>query len=376
MLSNKKIATLLALVMISIVVVSGCMGGGDQVDDQNQTDDKEPQNETLKAAFIYTAAPNDGGWNEAHDEARKMVDNKFEWLETSYTDGIGPSDAARVIRNYAENDYDIIFPTSFGYMDPTIQVAKDFPNTTFEHCSGYKTSDNVGRYFVRIYQGSYLSGITAGKMTETDKLAYIAPHPIPEIVRNVNAFTLGVKEVNPDAQVQIGWTGAWYDPQKSREAALSFIEQDVDVIASFQNSPAHIKAAQDEGVYAIGLYKDMSQFGSEAHLTSPVVHWEVFYEEAVKEVKNGKWEPDFYWEGIENNASGIAPLKDNVPDNVKQIVDEERQELIKNETEVFEGPIKANNGTVMIKEGEKATDTELFAKMDWFVKGVVGKVPD
>ncbi len=197
------------------------------------------------------------------------------------------SDIERVIRGYAQKGFDVIFTTSFEYMDPTIEVAADFPKIIFEHCSGFKTAENAGNYFGRIYQGRYLSGLVAGKMTKSNILGYVAAHPIPEVIRGINSFAKGVREANPDAVVKVVWTGSWYDPAKEKEAALSLINAGADVIAQHQDSPAAQEAAQDHKVYSVGYNNDMSHFAPDAHLTAPIWHWSVYYEMVINQIKDG-----------------------------------------------------------------------------------------
>ncbi|PIE32340.1 BMP family ABC transporter substrate-binding protein [candidate division KSB3 bacterium] len=311
----------------------------------------------LKAAFVYVSAVGDHGWSYAHDLARKYMEEELG-IETAYTESVFGPDIERVIRGYAQKGYDMIFTTSFEYMDPTIEVAGDFPDLVFEHCSGFKTAENVGNYFGRIYQARYLTGLVAGKMTKTNVLGYVAAHPIPEVIRGINSFTKGVREVNPDAVVKVVWSGSWYDPAKEKEAALSLIGAGADVIAQHQDSPAAQEAAQDNKVYAVGYNTDMSHFAPDAHLTSPVWNWHIFYERIVNEVKAGTWKSSSYWGGFDDGLVDIAPFGKMVPQDVVDMVMKRRQEII--------------DGT--FKVWPDKTDEELLS-MNYFIEGVEGKIP-
>jgi basic membrane protein A len=313
--------------------------------------------EKMKAAFVYVSAVGDHGWSYAHDLGRQYMEEELG-LETAYTENVFGPDIERVIRGYAQKGYDLIFTTSFEYMDPTIEVAADFPDLVFEHCSGFKTAENAGNYFGRIYQGRYLTGLVAGKMTTSNVLGYVAAHPIPEVIRGINSFTKGVRETNPDAVVKVVWTGSWYDPAKEKEAALSLINAGADVIAQHQDSPAAQEAAQDNKVYAVGYNQDMTNFAPDAHLTAPIWNWKVYYEQVVNDVKNGTWEPTSYWGGLKEGIVDIAPFGKMVPQEVQDMVTARRQEII--------------DGT--FKVWPDKTDGDLLS-MNYFIEGVEGELP-
>ncbi len=311
----------------------------------------------LKAAFVYVSAVGDHGWSYAHDLGRKYMEKELG-VETAYTESVFGPDIERVIRGYAQKGYDMIFTTSFEYMDPTLEVAADFPDIVFEHCSGFKTAENAGNYFGRIYQARYLTGLVAGKMTTSNVLGYVAAHPIPEVIRGINSFTKGVREANPEAVVKVVWTGSWYDPAKEKEAALSLISAGADVIAQHQDSPAAQEAAQDKKIYSVGYNADMSHFAPQAHLTAPIWNWQVFYEQVVNEVKAGTWKSSSYWGGLDDGVVDIAPFGQMVPQEVADMVMKRRQEII--------------DGTFNIWPDK--TDQELLS-MNYFVEGVEGKIP-
>jgi len=314
--------------------------------------------ERLKVAFVYVSPVGDFGWTYAHDQGRKYLEKTLAYVETAYTESVAPPDVERVIRDYAQKGYKVIFTTSFEFMDPTLEAAKDFPNVIFEHCSGYKTAKNVGTYFGRIHEAAYLSGLVAGKMTQKNKLGFVAAHPIPEVIRNINSFTRGVREVNAQATVGVVWTGSWYDPAKEKEAALSLIDAGADVIAQHQDSPASLEAAKERQVYSVGYNNDMSQFNPQGFLTAPVWNWGPFYVETVKSVKEGTWKSDSYWGGFESGIVDIAPYGKAVPQEVRDFVDKRKQEIKEGKFKVW--PDK--------------TDEELLS-MNSFIEGVEGQIP-
>jgi len=325
----------------------------------------------LKVGFVYVSPVGDEGYSYAQDLGRREVE-KMEGVSTSYVEAVPEgSDSERVIRNMARKGYDIIFATSFGYMDPVQRVAKDFPDTVFMHCSGYKRADNVGTYFGRMYQARYLTGLVAGMKTESDTLGYVAAYPIPEVIRGINAFTLGVRAVNPEAEVRVVWTKTWYDPATEKEAAKSLLDVGADVVAMHQDSPAPQEAAQEAGAYSIGYNSDMSKIAPKAHLTSAVWNWGPIFKEIVRNVQNGTWESRDIWYGLDEGVVGIAPLHQDVTEKEKQRVMAAKDKIASGEKHVFSGPVRDQSGKVRIPAGETATDKEIWS-MDWFVQGVVG----
>jgi basic membrane protein A len=331
--------------------------------------------ELPSAAFVYVGPTGDLGWTYAHDQGRLALEEMG--VETAYVELVaeGP-DSARVIRDFAEKDYDIIFATSFGYMDSVIEVAEDYPDTTFEHCTGYKTADNVGIYDGRGYQPWYLAGIVAGKTTENNVLGYIAPYPIPEVVRNMNAFTLGARSVNPDVEVHPIWIFTWVDPPKEREAAEALYDLGADVIARESDSTEPDKLAQEKGIYVIGYNSDVARDQSpDAFLTAPVWQWEVFYKQAVQDVADGAWTNAPVWWGMKEGIIDLAPIADFVPDDVVDLVEQEKARILSGEFDVFEGPLYDNEGELRVPEGETMSDEDKLG-FNWLVEGIVGEIPE
>ena len=332
--------------------------------------------EKTKVAFIYVGPIGDAGWTWAHDQGRLDLEKNLN-VETAYQESVpeNPADAERVIRDFAQKGYKVIFTTSFGYMDPTINVAKDFPDTTFIHISGYKTAANVGTGFGKIEEPRYVSGLIAGKMTKTNKLGYVAAFPIPEVIRGINAFTLGVRKSNPAATVKVIWTNTWFDPTKERQAGEALLDGGADVIAQHQDTPGPQQAAEARGKYGVGYNADMSKFAAKAVLTSPIWHWGVYYTSIVKSVQEGTWKSDQYWGGWKDGLVDLAPIGPMVPDDVKSMAESEIAKFKSGEETIFTiftGPLKDNTGAEKVPAGTVLTPDDLLSKMTWFVEGVDG----
>lgn len=336
--------------------------------------DNESGGKAVKAAFIYVSPVGDAGWTLAHDRGRLAAD-ELDFVETAFTESVPEgADAERILSQYVRQGYNLIFTTSFGYMDPTINVAKRNGDVTFMHCSGFKTTDNVGTYFGRMYQPRYLAGIVAGKMTETGKIGYVAAHPIPEVIRGINAFTLGVRSVNPKATVSVVWTQTWFDPAKEREAGESLLDTGCDVIAQHQDTPGPQQAAEKRGKYSVGYNSDMSSFAPNAHLTAPVWDWSVVYKRVCQQVHDGSWKTGEYWGGLKEGVVDLAPFGKNVPQEVRDLVADVRARIVAGEWDVFTGPLNNQAGEEVLAEGATMSDGDMLG-MSYFVEGVQGTVP-
>ena len=332
--------------------------------------------EPLKVGFVYVGPTGDAGWTYAHDKGRLYMEQKLgDKVKTTFVESVAEgADAERVIRQLAKTGHKLIFTTSFGYMNPTLKVAKSFPKVAFEHATGYKRAKNVGTYFDRAYQGRYLTGMVAGLMTKSNVLGYVASFPIPEVIRGIDAFTLGARSVNPDAVVKVVWVSTWYDPGKEREAAETMILQGADVLTQHTDSPGVINAAEAKGVYAIGYNSDMSVYGPKAHLTSTVHNWGPLYTAEAQAVIDGTWKSEDIWDGLAQNALDLAPFNSAIPAAVQKRVNAAKESIRNGSLDPFQGPIKDQSGKLKVAAGSKIPDSEL-AGLNWYVEGVKGKLP-
>jgi basic membrane protein A len=329
----------------------------------------------FKVAFIYIGPPGDLGWTYEHDRGRLEAAKAFgDKVKLDFIENVpeGP-DAERVIRQYAQDGYDMIFATSFGYMDPMFNVAQEFPNVKFEHCSGYKTAANMSTYFGWIEEPRYLAGIIAGKMTKANKIGYVAAFPIPEVVRGINWFTLGARSVNPKVTVSVVWTNTWYDPVKEREAAVALLDSGVDIIAQHQDTVEPQKAAKERGKFSIGYDSDMGKFVGDSVLTSPMWNWGVYYKETIGKAMAGTWKSHGYWEGMKAGVVQLAPISPKVPKDVAKLATDAQAKILADKLNIYAGPIKGQDGKVKVAAGT-VISVEDRAGMDWFVEGVIGKV--
>ncbi len=330
----------------------------------------------LKIGFIYPGPVADVGWTYQHDLGRKMVEKEFgARVQTTYVEKVpeGP-EADRVIRQLVTDGCQMVFTTSFGFMDPTIRVAADFPEVAFEHCSGYKQAKNVGIYQTRFYEGAYLLGVIAGKMTKTNTLGYVAPFPIPEVIRNLSAFVLGARSVNPKIGAKVVWISSWYDPGRERDAAQALFDQGADVLYQNTDSPAVVQLAQAKGLYAFGQDSDMTRFGPRAHLSGNTLNWGVYYVHKVREKLAGQWKAeDTKWGMKEGIVQVVAPNAE-VPREVAALFEQKKAEILAGRFHPFSGPLKDAAGTLRVPAGKTLPEDELW-KMTWYAEGVLGKQP-
>ncbi|TLX53247.1 BMP family ABC transporter substrate-binding protein [Stutzerimonas nosocomialis] len=329
----------------------------------------------LKVGFVYIGPIGDHGWTYQHEQGRKyMVEKLGDKVETSFVENVPEgADAERVIRNMAKGGYDLIFTTSFGYMNPTLKVAKQFPKVTFEHATGYKQDKNVGTYLSRSYEGRYVGGFLAAKMTKTKKVGYVASFPIPEVIRDINAIQLALDKYNPGTEIRVVWVNTWFDPGKEADAANALIDQGVDVIFQHTDSPAPIQAAERRGVYSVGYASDMAHFGPKAVLTSIVNDWGPHYAKSAEAVMAGTWKSDDFWGGLAEDTISL-PISDLVPAEVKTEAEALIASIRSGEFHPFTGPIMDQAGTVRIPEGQSATTKEL-ASMNYYVQGIKADIP-
>lgn len=368
----KKIFAIITLLLFSVVTLAGC-GGSKQTASDNTGEKKDK----FKVAFIYVGPVGDAGWTYAHDEGRKYLGKELPNVDVSdFVESVpeNMADAERVLEDLVQKGNKVIFATSFGYMDAVIKVAKRHPDVVFMHCSGFKTEKNAGTYFGRDYQARYLAGIVAGKNSKSGKLGYVAAMPIPEVIRGINAYTLGALSVNPNAKVKVVWTNTWYDPAKEKEAAKSLLEQGVDVMAQHQDTPGPVQAAAEAKKLALGYNSDMRSFAPDAVLTGPVWNWGPYYVKVVKSVIDGTWTNEQHWGPIKDGIIDLGPYGPMVTKDVQDLVAAKKQEIINGKLEVFAGPLKDNTGKEKVAAGKAMNDGEMLG-FDWFVEGVEGTIP-
>jgi len=338
----------------------------------------------VKVGFVYLTTPGDHGWTYAHEVGRQQVEKHFgDKVETTYVENVpeGP-DSARVIRELAKKGNDIIFTTSFGYMDHTLKVAKEFPNVKFEHITGYKRSPNMATGNIRFYEGRYVQGIVAGMMTKSNKIGYIASFPIPEVIQGINAFGLGLRSVNPKAEVSVIWVNSWYDPVKEADAAKVHIAEGADILAQHTDSPAMLQTAEKAGVYGFGQSSDMKAFAPKAQLFSSVNNWGPYYIEKIQQLMDGKWNtgegPDHWagnvWAGMALDYLVLSPFE-NMPADVAAAAAKAAADIKSGKNKIFTGPIKDNTGKERVPAGKTLNDGELFTTLDYYVDGVKGEIP-
>ena len=327
-----------------------------------------------KVGFVYVGPVGDHGWSYQHDQGRKAMEKELG-VKTTFVESVPEgADAERVIRQLATAGNDVIFTTSFGYMNPTIKVAKKFPKIKFEHATGYKRAPNVSTYSARFYEGRAILGTIAGKMTKSNIIGYIGSFPIPEVIRGIDALTLAARKVNPDVTVKVVWVNSWFDPGKEGDAAKALIDQGADIITQHTDSPAPLQVAEKRGVYAFGQASDMKSFAPKAQLTSIIDNWDDYYIARVKAAMDGSWKSTDTWDGIKPGMVKMADYGDVVPADVRELADKVKASIVDGSFHPFQGPIKNQKGELVVKEGETISDGDL-AKLDWYVEGVDGAFP-
>ena len=329
-----------------------------------------------KVGFVYVGPIGDHGWSYEHNQGRLAVEKAFgDRAKTTYVENVseGP-DAARVIQQLARGGHSVIFTTSFGFMNPTLKVAKRFPEVKFEHATGFKRSKNVATYSGRFYEGRHVIGLIAGKMTKSNTVGYIASFPIPEVVRGINAAYLAAKSVNPKVKFKIVWVSTWFDPGKEADAAKALIDQGADVLMQHTDSPAAMQIAEKKGIYAFGQASDMVKFGPKAQLTSIIDDWGPYYVARVKAAMDGTWKSQDTWDGIGPGMVAIAPFSKSIPNDVRAMAVKARDNIAAGKLHPFTGPINKQDGSPWLKAGQTASDGEL-AGMNFYVQGVEGSLP-
>lgn len=372
--------TAVCAALLLALVAGGCGGGNNKGGDASgdtaaQTGgDTTAAGKPIKVGFMYIGPPGDAGWTFQHDEARKYLEAQMPNVETTFLDSVPEANSGPAIDQLVAGGSKVIFATSFGYGDTVIQKAKQNPDVLFEHATGFQRADNVSTYFVKHWEPSYLIGMIAARKTKSNRLGYVGSFPIPEVIRDVNAFTLGAQSVNPNVKVQMVFINTWFDPPKEKQAAKSLIDAGADVLYGIEDSPSVLQEAAANGVYAATWNSDMSRFGPKAFLSAVVLNWGKRYVNRVKAALDGSWKSEDYWGTLEDGTVELAPYGQSVPQEVRDEVDQKLAGFRDGSFKPFVGPIKDQTGKVRIEEGREVTFEEWVA-WSWFVEGVEGKLP-
>jgi basic membrane protein A len=362
---------LLLLLAVFAGLAAAC--GGDDSDASTDDTGGGDTTEAIKAAWIYVGPVNDGGWTQAHNEGREYVEDELgDAVETTFKENVpeGP-EATQVIEDLIADGNKIIFATSFGYGDALAELSEKHPDVYFEHATGVATGENLATYFGASEDTIYLTGLAAGAASESGTIGFVAPFPIPEVIRHINAFTIGAQEVNPDATVKVVWTNTWFDPTKERQAAESLVQAGVDVLASGQDSPATGEAAKAAGLPFVGYDSDQSQNFPDIWLTASLYNWGPYYSERVKAAADGTWETGSYYGGIADDFVSLAPFGSLVAQETRDLIEKRLGELEAGTFYEFTGPLTDQAGTERVAAGVRLTLEEILT-MDWFVDGVDG----
>jgi basic membrane protein A len=331
----------------------------------------------VRVAFLYVDPVGDSGWSYQHDLGRRELERVLgPMVKTTFVENIpATADAERVIRQLATSGNDLIFTTSFGYMEPTLRVAKLFPKVRFAHATGFKTAPNMVNYEVRFFEGSYLLGVLAGRLTKSNTLGFVGSFPIPEVIRNINAFTLGARSVNPKIRIKVIWVDTWYDPGKERQAAEALIAQGADALCQNTDSPAIVQVAETRGVKACGWDSDMAKYGPQAQYAANTENWAGYYIDEVKKVAAGTWTgARSTVGGLKDNMVVVTAPNKNVPADAVKTFEERKQAIIAGKLHPFTGPLKDNTGALKVPAGVTMTHEQLMA-INWYVEGIDGSIP-
>ncbi len=329
----------------------------------------------LKIGFVYVGPVGDFGYSYQHDQGRQALQKALgDKVETTFLENVPENDSERSIEQLARTGHKLIFTTSFGFMDPTLKVAKRYPNVFFEHATGFKRDKNVATYSAKFHEGRYIIGQIAGKMTKTNTIGYVASFPIPEVVSGINAFIRGAQTVNPNIKVKIVWANTWFDPGKEADAAKALLAQGADIISQHTDSAAPLQEAEKAGKLGFGQASDMERFAPKAQLTSIVDDWSTYYISRAKLVLENKWTSTDTWDGIGDKAVVMAPFK-NMPDDVKKMAEETTAAIAGGKLHPFKCPVLDQAGKDQCKPGAAALEDGQILGMNWYVKGIDDKVP-
>jgi basic membrane protein A len=376
-ITRRQLVQQASILGLSLPAISALLAacGGDDDEEATPPAESAPAEtgEAFKVGFIYIGPPGDAGWTFQHDEARKFLEENAENVETTFLENVPEANAGPAIDQLISQGNTLIFATSFGYGDTVIQKARDNPEVLFEHATGFQLADNVSTYFVRHWEPSFLLGVIAGHVSESGRLGYVGSFPIPEVIRDVNSFTLGAQSINPDATTQMLFINTWFDPPTEQQAARSLIDGGADTLFGITDSPNVLQAAAEEGALAATWNSDMGRFGPEAYLSSVVLNWGPRYVQRTEQAIDGTWESEDWWGTLAEDAVQLAPYGDSVPDDVQAEVDEKLAGFEDGSFNPFVGPITDQAGEEQIADGEEVT-FEQFVAWDWFVQGVEGSL--
>jgi simple sugar transport system substrate-binding protein len=329
----------------------------------------------LKVGFIYVGPVGDHGWSYQHDVGRKAIEKAFgDKVETTYVESVPEADSERAIEQLARTGHGLIFTTSFGFMEPTLKVAKKYPKVKFEHATGFKRAANLSTYAAKFHEGRYIIGQIAGKMSKSGVIGYVGAFPIPEVVAGINSYFLGAQSVNPNIKIKVVWANSWYDPAKEADAAKALLDQGVDVIAQHTDSPAPIQAAETRGKFGFGQASDMERFAPKAQLTAIIDDWSKYYVERTKAALDDTWKSQDTWGGLAAGMVVMAPYK-NMPDDVKKMAEETEAAIRSGKLNPFKCPVLKQDGTEVECKGGGALSDEQVLGMNFYVKGIDDKLP-
>ena len=374
-LARCRMAAMLAAAAASLVSLAALMPAAAQ----NAAPPTAPPTAPLKVAFVYVSPIGEAGWTYQHEQGRLALQQALgKRVSTRVVEGVAEgADSERVMRDLAAQGHQLIFATSFGYLEPALRVAAEFPGVKFEHAGGYKTAPNLNTYNARYYEARFLAGLLAGKTSRSGVAGYVAGFPVPEVIQGINAFTLGMRQVNPQAQVKVLWLNTWFDPAREREAAQTLINQGADVLTNHSGSTAVAQTAEEnfktKGVRLIAYQSDMSRFAPNAQLTAITHQWGGYYTQVAQAVLNGSWKPQPVWGGMRQGFVALAPFAASVPKDVVALVDAQRSALLAGRLKPFSAPLIDTDGKLRLATG--SLDDAAIASMNWFVQGVVGSLP-
>ncbi len=331
--------------------------------------------EKLKIGFIYVGPVGDHGWSYQHDQGRKAIEKEFgSRVETTFVESVSETDAERPIEQLVRTGHKLIFTTSFGFMNPTVKVAKKYPDVRFEHATGYLREKNLATYAAKFHEGRYIIGQIAGKMTKSNVIGYVGAYPIPEVIAGINSYFLGAQSVNPNVKIKIVWANTWFDPGKESDAAKALLDQGVDIIAQHTDSPAPLQTAEQRGKLGFGQASDMERFAPKAQLTAIIDDWSGYYVSRVRAALDGKWESIDTWGGLDTGMVVMAPYK-NMPDDVKKLAQDTEAAIKSGALNPFKCPVLGQDGKEIECKGGKSLSDEQILSMNFYVKGIEDKVP-